>query len=135
MKKELYSVYAPDELSQYEKDNMIVSYANLFRDNDSLILCNNIVEDYEELEQVSGFNYDDEDDYSPDIYQYYIIDDYLAERLKEINEIVFYHNRLDIYVLGVTHFGTSWSYVNSGLYLEKDENGLYYAYYDIQEDK
>ena len=54
---------------------------------------------------------EDEQDYYHDIYQYYIVSDNGAEILKEINEIVFYNEELDMYVWGVTHFGTSWSYV------------------------
>lgn len=54
---------------------------------------------------------EDEQDYYPDIYQYYIVDDRGAEILQEINEIVFYNEELDMYVWGVTHFGTSWRYV------------------------
>lgn len=50
-------------------------------------------------------------EYTPDIYQYYIVSDNGARILKEINEIVFYNEELDMYVWGVTHFGTSWSYV------------------------
>ena len=49
--------------------------------------------------------------YSPDIFQYFIVDDCGARLLKEINEIVFYNEELDMYVWGVTHYGTSWSYV------------------------
>lgn len=47
-----------------------------------------------------------------EIYQYYIISDSGAYILKEwTNEIVFYNEELDMYVWGVTHFGTSWDYV------------------------
>ena len=54
---------------------------------------------------------EDEQDYYHEIYQYYIVSDRGAELLKEINEIVFYNEELDMYVWGVTHFGTSWDYV------------------------
>lgn len=54
---------------------------------------------------------EEEQDYTDEIYQYYIVDDRGAEILKEINEIVFYNEELDMYVWGVTHLGTSWSYV------------------------
>ncbi len=54
---------------------------------------------------------EDEQDYYPDIYQYYIVSDNGAEILEEINEIVFYNEALDMYIWGVTHYGTSWSYV------------------------
>lgn len=53
---------------------------------------------------------EEQDDY-PEIYQYYIVSDRGAEILKEINEIVFYNAELDMYVWGITHYGTAWSYV------------------------
>ena len=59
----------------------------------------------EELEE------EQDNSYCADIFQYYIVDYNGAEILKEINEIVFYNEELDMYVWGVTHFGTSWSYV------------------------
>ncbi len=54
---------------------------------------------------------EEEQDSYDEIYQYYIVSDNGAEILKEINEIVFYNEELDMYVWGVTHWGTSWSYV------------------------
>jgi hypothetical protein len=109
-----------NELNSYEKENKKLSYANLFYNDDSLILCNNIAYDFEELDQVNGFN--DNDDYE-EIYQYYIIDDSLANRLiNNTQEIIYYHNKLDIYILGVQHYGTSWSYVLTDFKLEKVED-------------
>lgn len=54
---------------------------------------------------------EEEQDYTDEIYQYYIVSDNGAEILKNINEIVFYNEELDMYVWGVTHWGTAWSYV------------------------
>lgn len=54
----------------------------------------------------------DEEDYPPEILQYYIISDSGANILCELtNEIVFYNEELDIYIWGVTHQGTAWDYV------------------------
>ena len=44
----------------------------------------------------------------PEIFQYYIVSNSGAELLQEIGEIVFYNWELDMYLWGVTHFGTSW---------------------------
>ena len=97
-----------NELNSYELENKRLSYYNLFYKDDALILCNNIIDDYEFLELQNDF--DDIDDL--EIYQYYIISDDLANRLiKYTDEIVYYHNKLDIYVLGVCHYGTSWQYI------------------------
>lgn len=47
-----------------------------------------------------------------EIFQYFIISHSGAEILKEYtDEIVMYNSELDLYVWGVTHFGTSWDYV------------------------
>ena len=54
---------------------------------------------------------ENEMDYEPEIYQWYIVSDQGADILKEINEIVYYNSELDMYLWGVTHWGTSWDYV------------------------
>ena len=64
---------------------------------------------------------EEEQDNMDDIFQYYIVDDNGARILKEINEIVFYNEELDMYVWGVTHYGTSWSYVLTDIKIVLDE--------------
>ena len=66
----------------------------------------------------------EEQDKEPEIFQYYIISDEGADILKrETNEIIYYNDELDMYVWGVTHFGTSWDYVLTDIALrEKEEN-------------
>jgi hypothetical protein len=122
----LYRYINEKDLNTYERENERLSYKNLFYNDDSLILCNDIVNDYEELELLSGYDYDEDADEYTEIYQYYIINDDLAKRLQDINEIVYYHNRLNIYILGVTHWGTSWDYVLTDLKLIKDDDDGYY---------
>lgn len=47
---------------------------------------------------------------SSDIYEDYIISDHGFKILKEItDELVFYNERLDIYVWAIDHYGTPWS--------------------------
>ena len=49
-----------------------------------------------------------------DFYQDYIISHRDAERLAEFtNETVFYNDDLNLYLLAVSHYGTSWDYVPS----------------------
>ena len=67
---------------------------------------NEIAELEEQVEEL-----EEEQDSMDEIYQYYIVSDNGARILKEINEIVFYNEELDMYVWGVTHWGTSWDYV------------------------
>ena len=60
-------------------------------------------EQIEELEQ-------EQEEY-PEVFQWYIVPSYAVDILAENNEVVFYHYELDIYLWGVTHYGTSWDYV------------------------
>ena len=67
----------------------------------------------EELEQ--------EQDSYPEIYQYYIISDNGADILKRFtDEIVYYIPVLNVYVWGVTHWGTSWDYVLTDIKIEEE---------------
>ena len=53
-----------------------------------------------------------QDSHYQEVFQWFIISDNGAELLKEwTDEIVFYNAELDMYVWGVTHYGTSWDYV------------------------
>ena len=63
---------------------------------------------------------DDKGDYDyKEIYQEYIITESGAEYLKDnTNEIIFYNDKLDLYLWGITHFGTSWD----GVYTEIKDN-------------
>ena len=136
MNNNLYRYINKKDLNEYEKENKRLSYRNLFYNDDSLILCNNIANDYEDLELMNGNEYNEEDDTYEEVYQYYIIDDDTAKRLiNYTDEIIYYHNRLDIYILGVTHWGTSWDYVLTDFKLVKDdENGYYQAIKGDDED-
>lgn len=51
------------------------------------------------------------DPYYHDIFQWYIIDGHGAELCQEAGEIVYYNDVLDLYLWGVTHYGTSWDHV------------------------
>lgn len=64
---------------------------------------------------------ENEQNYSNEIFQYYIVDDNGARILSECNEIVFYNEELDMYVWGVTHWGTSWDYVLTDIKLELEK--------------
>lgn len=132
----MYRYINEKDLNNYEKENKKLSYKNLFYKDEGLILCNNIASDYEDLELVGGEDYDDESGEYAEIYQYYIIDDDTARRLiDDTNEIVYYHNRLDIYILGVTHYGTSWDYVLTDFELIETEDGGYYKAIKIDDNE
>lgn len=62
-----------------------------------------------------------EQETQPEIYQYYIISDSGYNILKyHTNEIVYYIPVLDIYIWGVTHWGTSWDYVLTDIKIEEE---------------
>lgn len=50
-------------------------------------------------------------DYPPEVYQWYIVSDNGADILKEAGEILYYNEDIDMYLWGVTHWGTGWDYV------------------------
>lgn len=90
------------------------NYTQVFPDNKNLILCNELPNAFPDMWDFieNGNYYDEENDTYADIYQFFIIDDYTAEYLIEhTDNIIFYIGKLDLYALGVTHWGTSWDYV------------------------
>lgn len=68
-------------------------------------------------EQESGY---DEDEEPAEVFQWYIVTDAGAEILKEFGEIVYYHSDLDMYLWGVTHWGTAWDYVLTDIRIVKE---------------
>ena len=73
-------------------------------------------------EQIEELEEEQENSYYQEIFQYYIVDSNGAEILKEAEEIVFYNYELDLYVWGVTHWGTNWDYVLTNIKICKDED-------------
>lgn len=77
-------------------------------------------EEYSKLEAEEQEEYHD---YYYDIYQWYIITERGAQILQELtHEIVYYNEELDIYLWGVTHWGTSWDYVLTDIPISLEEN-------------
>lgn len=46
-----------------------------------------------------------------EVFQWYIVSNAGADILKDAGEILYYCETLDLYLWGVTHYGTSWDYV------------------------
>lgn len=58
-----------------------------------------------------------------EVYQYYLINYNDARRLSNYtNELVIYNEELELYILCVCHWGTSWDYVSSNWKDKEDEN-------------
>ena len=103
-----------NKISDYGLENGYVDYGTLAKGFDA-VLNNNIISNTQDIgywEEVNGSEYDEENDRYIEVYQYFIISDYGARILQKMtNEIVWYNEELDMYVWGVTHWGTSWNYV------------------------
>lgn len=108
------------KVSEYGVENGCLDYKALSEIVGDCILNNNLYEyvGYENWELENGLEENEDGDYL-EVYQYYIISDHGARFLKEYtDELVFYNEQLDLYLWGITHFGTSWDYVLTDIPLE-----------------
>ena len=80
---------------KHDIDNLTDDDLQLVKDD----YCMDIIDDLELL------------DYYDDIYQYFIIDDCSSDLFIKLEYPVFYSNVLNVYVVGITHWGTSWNYI------------------------
>ena len=113
-----------NEISEYGRQHGYVDYRTLAKSFDA-VLNNDIINKTSDIgywDVINGSEYDEETDSYVDIFQYYIISSQGAEILqRETEEIVFYNEELDMYVWGVTHFGTAWDYVLTDIQCEIEE--------------
>lgn len=101
------------KVSEYGLKNGYLDYYTLSEIVGDCVLNNNVFlsAGYENWELVSGEE-EDEDGNFREVYQYYIISDSGYTFLRDYtDEIVYYNEELDMYLWGITHFGTSWDYV------------------------
>ena len=116
MKKEKKYYYG-NAVSDYGMEHGYVDYATLAKCFDS-VLNNDIMSltyDIGSWDQISG-TIDNTDEIEE--FQWFIVDDWGARLLKDINEIVYYNETLDMYLWGVTHYGTSWDYVLTNIKID-----------------
>lgn len=107
------------KVSEYGLKHGYLDYYTLSEIVGDCVLNNNIFEyaGYGNWALESGEE-EDEDGYFQEVYQYYIISDSGASFLDEYtDELVFYNEELDMYLWGITHFGTSWDYVLTNIKL------------------
>lgn len=81
--------------------------------NPSQILYNEIYDINDRITELEN-----EQDEDQEVYQWFIVDDWGARLLQDINEIVYYNEKLDMYLWGVTHYGTSWDYVLTNIAID-----------------
>lgn len=71
-------------------------------------------------EEIDTLNEEHEE--NGEIFQYYIVDDNGANLIQEYTtDPLFYCEAVDMYIWGVTHYGTSWDYVLTDIKCEKCE--------------
>lgn len=134
-----------NKVSEYGIKNGYVDYATLAKAFDA-VLNNNIMEQTADLgywEQVSGMidnseeideireqideleeqieELEREQDEPGEVFQWYIVSDPGSRILEEAGEIVYYNETLDMYLWGVTHWGTSWDYVLTNIAIDCEE--------------
>lgn len=97
------------KISPYGIENGYVDYRSL-SSSFNCILANDLMEKTSGVgwwDVVNG-DFEDEENSAIEVFQWYIIDDNGARILTELtDEIVYYNDDLDLYLWGVTHFGTS----------------------------
>lgn len=100
-----------DEIEELEEKRDELEEQN--ESSPSQILENEIDEINEKIEELES-----EQDDEPEVFQWFIVDGWGARLLQEINEIVYYNEKLDMYLWGVTHYGTSWDYVLTNIKID-----------------
>lgn len=125
MSRTLYgSYFYGNKISEYGLENNRLDYETLAKAFDA-VLYNDIWALSDDWENTNTPDHSDEIDEleeqieeleaqidEPEVFQYFIISDAGAEIVSEwTDDPVYYSDRLDMYVWGVTHWGTSWDYV------------------------
>ena len=107
--------FCGNEISAYGQEHGFLDYATFAKAFDA-VLNNNIFGMGWNIgngwEPVNGSMYDEETDEEQEVFQWFIVSDSGAQMIQDYtDEILYYHEELDIYLWGVTHWGTSWDYV------------------------
>lgn len=100
-----------DEIEELEEKRDELEEEN--ENSPSQILINEINEINEQIEELEN-----EQDESREVFQWFIVDDWGARLLQDIKEIVYYNEKLDMYLWGITHCGTSWDYVLTSIKID-----------------
>lgn len=93
---------------------------------DNMIICNNYLQNnYDEIDYlIDGYN--EEEDYYTDEYQIFIIDptfdeDLTIEATKKMGNTLYYDNKNELYITGITDLGTNRNYVPTDIKVEEDK--------------
>ena len=102
-----------NEISEYGVKNNRIDFRALAKCFDG-VLCNNIGSKVWDCEIVSGEEY-------CDFFQFFIVGDNALSLLEEAHQTVWYDAELDVYIWGVTHYGTGWDYVLTDIKIDNDK--------------
>lgn len=110
--------FCGNEISAYGQEHNRLDYATFAKAFDA-VLNNNIFSMGWNIgngwELINGFEEDEEGliELDPaEVYQWFIVSNNGAQMIQDYtDEILYYHEELDIYLWGVAHWGTSWDYV------------------------
>ena len=92
---------------------------------DNMIICNNYLQNnYDEIDYLIDA-YDEEEDYYTDEYQIFIIDPAFDEDLtikatKKMGNTLYYDNKNELYITGITDLGTNRNYVPTDIKVKED---------------
>jgi hypothetical protein len=100
-----------DEIEELEEKREELEEEN--ENSPSQIIENEIDKINEKIEELEN-----EQDDEPEVFQWFIVDGWGARLLQDIDEIVYYNEKLDMYLWGVQHYGTSWDYVLTSIKID-----------------
>lgn len=115
------------EIGYWEQENGIIDNSEEIEELEEQI--EDLEEGFEEYtdiqEKIDELKEEQEQSYNQEIFQYYIVSDQGAEMIKQYTEDpLFYNETLDMYVWGITHYGTAWSYVLTDVKLNCKEEAF-----------
>lgn len=115
------------EIGYWEQENGIIDNSEEIEELEEQI--EDLEEGFEEYtdiqEKIDELKEEQEQSYNQDIFQYFIVSDQGAEMIKQYTEDpLFYNETLDMYVWGITHYGTAWSYVLTDVKLNCKEEAF-----------
>ena len=103
--------FCGNEISAYGQEHNRLDYATFAKAFDAVL--NNSIFDagWNIGNGWEAVNYSDDEE-EREIFQWFIVSYAGAQMIQDYtDEILYYHEELDIYLWGVTHWGTSWDYV------------------------
>ena len=116
-----------NEASNYAKENGYLDYGT-FSEAFEAVMANDIINHSEDWEFIHGL---DEDGEIPEIFQFFIIPEYATTIIAEwTDDPIILLNDLDLYLWGITHYGTSWDYVLTDIKLNCGDAAFENVQYD-----